>query len=631
MVASEFKPMASFAGQPMTLLPKRTFASLALILSLILILAVLATLQYRWSGQISESVRERMQASLETSMYQFRQQYSSELRQLAMSFQPDAAIQMQKNWKSYAANCSVVLSGAEGDLVHDVFLWVAMDDGKSRLLHLNQQLNDFEPIDWPSNLASVKERYASAFLNTSSRPVFDALGFGWTMFSRTPILLRLLLDNRPPFAVPSSGPGNDFGFSGFLMIELDAKKMQSMMMPEIARRTFWDPDGFIYHVAVVDEFSQAFIYRSDSDLTLAAFAESDAKISLLENHRDRPNWGPPDMGRRPSGPRSFGPPPSTIPPFFRQPGRDMGPLSVEEDGEGWTLVAKHREGSLETAVAGMRRRNLAISFGGLLLLAASMALIISAARRQQRLARLQLDFVAGISHELRTPLAVICSAGDNLAEGIIADSSPSTRKYGELVRTEGRKLDRMIERILQFAGLQRGPQPYTLRSVQINEIAVSALKEAETALASAGFSVEKNLTPGLPSIHVEPDALLQAIQNLIQNALKYSGESRWLAIRTEEAAGKRASEVRLVIEDRGMGIDKEDLPHIFEPFYRGKMALSEQIHGAGLGLYMVCEMLASMGAKIRVKSEPGQGSKFTICFSATPLPGQDGIRIENGI
>lgn len=611
----------------MTLLPKRTVASIALILLLILILAVLATLQYRWSGQISESVRERMQASLETSMYQFRQQYSSELRQLAMSFQPDAAIQMQKNWKSYAENCSVVLSGAEGDLVRDVFLWVAMDGNKSRLLHLNQQLNDFEPVDWPSNLEFVKERYAAAFLNSSSLPVFDVPRFGWTMFSQTPILLKSLLDNRPSSAVP----GDDLGFTGFLMIELDEKKMQSMMLPEIARRTFRDPDGFIYHVAVVDEVSQAFIYRSDSDLTLAAFVESDARIGLLENRRDRPNWGPPNRGRMPPGQTSFGPPPSTMPPFFRQPGRGMGPVSIEADGEGWTLVAKHREGSLEAAVARMRRRNLAISFGGLLLLAASMALIISAARRAQRLARLQLDFVAGISHELRTPLAVICSAGDNLAEGIIAESSPSARKYGDLIRSEGRKLDRMIERILQFAGLQRGPQPYKLRPVQINEIAESALKEAETALASAGFSVEKNLAPGLSTIHAEPDALSQAIRNLMQNALKYSGESRWLAIRTEEVAGKRGAEVCLVVEDRGMGIDKEDLPHIFEPFYRGKIALSEQIHGAGLGLYMVCEMLASMGAKIRVTSAPGKGSKFTICFNAPPASsGQKGSD-RNGI
>jgi signal transduction histidine kinase len=496
------------------------------------------------------------------------------------------------------------------------------------LLHLNQQLSDFEPVGWPSNLESVKEHYAVAFLNSSSRPVFDFPRFGWTMFSRTPILLKSLLDNRSP----SDVPGDDFGFTGFLMIELDEKKMQSIMLPEIARRTFRDPDGFIYHVAVVDEFSQAFIYRSDSDLTLDAFAESDARIGLLENHRDRPNWGPPDRGRMQPGRTSFGPSSSQMPPFFRPPGRGMGPVSIEADAEGWTLVAKHREGSLEAAVAKMRRRNLAISFGGLLLLAASMALIISAARRAQRLARLQLDFVAGISHELRTPLTVICSAGDNLAEGIIADSSQSARKYGDLIRSEGRKLDRMIERILQFAGLQRGPQPYKLHPVQINEIAESALKEAETALASAGFSVEKNLAPGLSAVLAEPDALSQAIQNLIQNALKYSGESRWLAFRTEEVAGKRATEVCLVVEDRGIGIDKEDLPHIFEPFYRGKMALSEQIHGAGLGLYMVREMLTSMRAKIRVISAPGKGSKFIIRFTAlTASSGQNAGQVENGI
>ncbi len=598
----------------MTFLPKRPIASIALNAFLILILVVLAALQYRWSGQISEAAHARMQASLETSMFHFRQQYYSELQQLTFSFQPDAAIQMQRDWKSYAENCSAILSGPDGNLVRDVYLWIATKDGGSTLLHLNQRLTDFEPIAWPSRLNPVKERYAAAFLD-SSPPFSDNPRFGWTMFSQIPLLLRPLLENRSL----SDAPGDQSRPMSFLMIELDKENIKSTLLPEIAHRAFRDPEGFNYYVAVVDEFSGAIVYRSDSALTPEALAQPDVKINLMEEPRERMDMRAPGSEMRPPEQRDLRAPMSSMPPPpFRQPGRGIGPISVEAEGAGWTLVAKHREGSLDVAVARLRRRNLAISFGGLLLLAASMALILINARRAQRLARLQLEFVAGISHELRTPLAVICSAGDNLAEGVIGDSSQSTKKYGELIRGEGRKLAGMIERILQFAGLQRGLRRYNLRPLQINDITESALKQAETAIASAGFSVETSFAPGLPTVSADPDALSQAIQNLIQNALKYSGARRRLAVRTGEAADKRGSEVWLAVEDQGIGIDKEDLAHIFEPFFRGKMALSEQIHGTGLGLYLVRETLASMGAKISVKSAPGKGSRFTIHFAAAP-------------
>jgi signal transduction histidine kinase len=137
-------------------------------------------------------------------------------------------------------------------------------------------------------------------------------------------------------------------------------------------------------------------------------------------------------------------------------------------------------------------------------------------------------------------------------------------------------------------------------------------------IAAAGFSAEKDFAPSLSPVKADPAALSQAIQNLIQNAVKYSGKSSWLAVRTREVACKGGSEVQLIVEDKGIGIDREDLAHIFEPFYRGKMALAEQIHGAGLGLYIVRETLAAMGASISARSSPGKWSIVTIHFNATP-------------
>ena len=129
------------------------------------------------------------------------------------------------------------------------------------------------------------------------------------------------------------------------------------------------------------------------------------------------------------------------------------------------MVVKHRAGSLEAAVAATRRRNLAISFGILLLLGASVGFIVLSSRRAQRLATQQMEFVAGVSHELRTPLAVICSAAENLADGVI-DNRDQIKRYGGLIRDEGRRLTGMVEQVLEFAGAQSGRKNYELRTTE---------------------------------------------------------------------------------------------------------------------------------------------------------------------
>lgn len=598
----------------MTLLPRSTIASIALIAALILVLAVLAVLQFRWSGQISEADRERMRAALAGSTNQFRQQFNNELQQLSLQLQPGAAVLMRGDWKTYAEICIAALGDGPGmHYVRDVYVWIDAGDGQSKLLHLNRNSKNFEPIEWPSNLAAVRESHVAAFLR-APRPAYRFRPFGRTLVYRVPVLLEALRPFRPPDAA-----GNEPEFIGFLMIELNRENLRSELLPALARSAFRDPEA--YHVAVLSELSGSVLYRSDPALDFAAMARPDARVSLIEDARDSLAPGAPGRGMAPPGPRAGRPPQmpfDSAPPRPYPGGRGVAPIFAEADGEEWVLVAKHREGSLEAAVAKVRRRNLAISFGSLLLLAASMAFIVAAARRAQRLARLQMEFVAGVSHELRTPLAVICSAGDNLADGVVADSSRSVQKYGELIRSEGRKLAAMIERILQFAGLQRGGVRYSLGPVQINEVAEDSLKDCEALIAGAGFSVERDFAADLPPVYADPAALSQAVRNLVQNAVKYSGESHWLAVRTKEAVFSGRPEVQLIVEDRGIGIDSEDLAHIFEPFYRGKQALAEQIHGAGLGLYMVRKTLAGMEAAISVKSSPGKGSVFTMHFVARP-------------
>ena len=151
----------------------------------------------------------------------------------------------------------------------------------------------------------------------------------------------------------------------------------------------------------------------------------------------------------------------------------LGPASRATPGAArWRLLVTHPSGSLEAAVTSARRRNLLVSTSILGILGASVGMLILSTRRAQELARQQMEFVAAVSHELRTPLSVIRSAGDNLAEGVVRDDV-QIRRYGDLVRSEGRRLTEMVEQILEFAGIQSGQRGFALRDSRSSELSTT--------------------------------------------------------------------------------------------------------------------------------------------------------------
>jgi len=214
---------------------------------------------------------------------------------------------------------------------------------------------------------------------------------------------------------------------------------------------------------------------------------------------------------------------------------------------------------------------------------------------------------------------VICSAADNLAEGFVS-AREQVKDYGTLIRNEGRRLAGMIEQILHFAAGQSRAAHYEVGPVVVaNAIgavlaSVSALPEAE------GFSIEREIGADLPPVKADAGALNRCLENLVLNAIKYSGESRWVRIRA--TASEDRSRVRIGVEDGGPGIDPADLPHIFEPFYRGKAAKAAQIHGTGLGLSLARAIAEGMGGRLLVSTEPGRGSIFTLELAAAEPEGR---------
>lgn len=273
----------------------------------------------------------------------------------------------------------------------------------------------------------------------------------------------------------------------------------------------------------------------------------------------------------------------------------------------WNLKVQHTSGSVATFVDSETNKSLLLGLVIYLLITGSILAIVFSSLRARRFAQRQVDFVSSVSHEFRTPLAVLYSAGENLADGVATDAE-QVRRYGDLVKNEGRKLSDMVEQILQFAGARGGGRTYNMASASISDVIDDALKECSGLLEEKGFELDSVIDPELPEMNVDATALSGAVQNLLINAVKYSNGERSIGL----AARKKEDVLEISVEDKGIGISPKDLKHIFEPFFRSKQVVDAQIHGNGLGLALVCDVVRAHNGKVRAESVEGKGSKFTI-------------------
>jgi len=597
---------------------KSAFPRIALVTVLAAVLVLLAVLQYRWSVEISRAERTRIETSLNSSVNQFRKEFYRELEQVSIAFRGEPEVSGTNFWTDYAQRYQAwARTAAHPDLVANVYVLHAGESGDSRLLRLQPETNAFAPVDWPASLAplrgALEGRLTHELPGPSPPPMPELRSFAWTLEQRVPALVHPVFNFGRNFGGPREwlhAPGPPPRrmprlLLGLAIVELNRAAIDRLL-GELAQRYFAGPEGFTYYVEVVRPGPGGrIVYRSDPQL--AAFLNrSDVDVPLLPPTAadTRVLEGPPPRAAR--GRRG---------PFRALP---RGTIILPSPAEApWQLVARHKGGSLEAVVAAERWRNLLLSFGVLLLLAVSMALIIISAQRARRLARLQIEFVAGVSHELRTPVAVICSAADNLADGLVG-AREQVKEYGALIRGQGRRLASMIEQILRFTAGQSRPASYDLGAVAVGEAITQALASVCALPEAEGFTVERGIDPNLPAVQADSAALVRCLENLVLNAFKYGAQGRWARVSASQSEG--GARVRVSVEDHGPGIDPAELPHIFQPFYRGKAALAAQIHGAGLGLSLARDIAEGMGGSLEVSSQPGHGSIFTLELPAAAQP-----------
>ncbi len=271
---------------------------------------------------------------------------------------------------------------------------------------------------------------------------------------------------------------------------------------------------------------------------------------------------------------------------------------------------------LANVAAGSRRSILkligVLTFTLLFASGAIWAIQHSRVQSALQLANLQMEFVASVSHELRTPLAVICSAADNIADGVVG-SKEQVSRYGSVIRRQSRQITELVNQILLFASTKERHQRLVVHPLQVEKLVAAVVESSGQMLRDANFQAEQQVPPNLPEVAADDNALSQCLQNLVANAVKYGGAARWLCVRAVAGEGSgHVPEVRISVEDKGIGIDASEISRIFEPFYRSPAVTEAQIHGTGLGLSVAKSLVEAMGGKLTVKSKRGAGSTFTL-------------------
>lgn len=228
-------------------------------------------------------------------------------------------------------------------------------------------------------------------------------------------------------------------------------------------------------------------------------------------------------------------------------------------------------------------------------------------RREMELVALKSDFVSNVSHELRTPLALIRMFTETL-EMKRVKTEKKKQEYYSIILHETERLTRLINNILNFSRMESKTRRYSFKPADINTIVRSVMTVYSYQLERLGFTVEQQLAHSLPSVPADEEALAEALHNLIDNAVKYSAERKFLRIATHTADNA----VQIVIEDHGIGIAQQHHSRIFEKFYRVSQGLVHTAKGSGLGLAIVQHIVQSHGGTITITSTIGAGSTFTI-------------------
>ena len=634
----------------------------ALIAVVLLLVPAMAWLQYRWVGQVSEAERERMQRTLRTAAAQFATAFDSELARVVVGLQVEGAVVRDGNWPSYAERYTTWTERtSDPRLVREVLLVDAVPDEASRRRHRAAEARDVERMVRPEQLrvrrwSSDLRTFEPAAWTDELEPFRGALAehLGEMQMMRTQGSGRFRREGLMAFAVGDRytlvSPVTVFDFPrnrksppridilGFTLIRLNRSYLHETMLPTLIARHFQGEDGAgEYRIAVADRRDAAsVIWESEPGAAAAVGPAPDVEqpfmsarpnqVFMFARGREDPN------GRDPGG----------------TPGRTYRHLGAARSA--WTS----RRRRAATAVRGPRqepggrpvRRALAGGCGAPGRLAGGRGRGTAPAQSHA-----QLRHPAPADHRHRPDRGVrparpdAGTAADGVRGGGIARAADpglghwygrqqSGRRHRRQSRARAEVWRDHSGRVAAARGDGRA-RPATRRHCRRQRGALQdrgerrggrapVRRRVPAELEAWGVTLELSLPDELPPVAGDAGALQSAVRNLISNAVKYGGDARWVRLTAETRDGLKprlpdrgeraanASHVAITVSDRGLGIAAEDRRHIFEPFYRGREAVSRQIQGSGLGLNLVARIAEAHGGAVELTSEPGHGSTFTL-------------------
>jgi signal transduction histidine kinase len=630
---------------------------------LLLLLLALAMVQYDWIDQVAKAERQRAKANLTTALSDFERDFDFEITRVFVTFQFPAL-----NIADYSERYKEWLRRSPyPKLIRGVYMLEAGDSGPL----LKDVIPGQPPIrstEWERDMPTLAPAFGPTTTSLPGGPV------GVHLFSQGGLVRSwgvtgpgVVIDGNPAFIVPfmpsvggiarrtetrneaaapfSVAIGSAPLSPRWAVVVLDANYIKATILPALLKPRFPNGAASEYDILVVDKRRSGpdrIIFRSELAPAQTQFADPDGTIGVFTIRVDcffpssatsataitgtssyafdaRSSSSP----SRSSGAKIANPAPKIpvlidtepLPEILSRTASSCDnsfPSAANNSAGAWELLVRYRAGSLDQVMATFRRRNLFISTGVLFVLAVGICMLVVLTERARSLAQLQVDFALGVSHELRTPLTVIRVAADNLKKGMV-ENAEQAHTYGEIIDTHASELSNIIEETLAFSHAQTGSLIGKCAPVSAEQIVKSSLAKCEAALQNARIEVEVHAAPDLPLVEVNAHLVSRCLQNIIQNVVKYAAVGKWMAIRIAKVTLAEGERVLISVEDRGPGVSPADLPHIFEPFYRGRDGQASHAPGVGLGLTLVKRVVEAHSGRIEVKCSD-TGALFSLLF-----------------
>ena len=290
-------------------------------------------------------------------------------------------------------------------------------------------------------------------------------------------------------------------------------------------------------------------------------------------------------------------------PFLRIPASEYLP--------GWTLAAYLDEDPFASSAARAQMAYLIAGVSATGVIVALAAAVASYLGKQIKLTRLKNNLIATVSHELKTPLASMRVLVDTLQEGRTRDAAQAG-EYLALIARENQRLSRLIDNFLAFSRMERHKRAFAFAPTDLADVVHTAVAAVSERFSTPGAHLDVDLSAHLPAIRGDEDALVTVAVNLLDNAWKYTGETKRVSIRAFAADGH----VCLEVADNGLGMTRRAQRRVFDTFYQVDQTLARRVGGCGLGLAIVKFILDAHDGTIRVRSQLGKGTTFTVRLPA---------------